>query len=98
MDPLLSVYPAYVEAAVAVLATAVDWWSSVDPKLQVSFGSFSRLSESLSVSRLASSADIRNTRFTISNSEERKGNRGEDRTTTTHQGSNSIGFLTFRAI
>lgn len=54
-----------MESAVAVLAAAVDWWPSVDAKLQVSFGAFRCLSESLSVGRLASSADIGNACFAI---------------------------------
>lgn len=58
-------YQAYMESAVAVLAAAVDWWASVDAELQVSFGAFRCLSESLSVGRLASSADIGNARFAI---------------------------------
>lgn len=65
IDPPFRMYPAYMESAVAVLAAAVDWWSSVDAKLQVPFGAFRCLSESLSVGRLASCADIGNASFAI---------------------------------
>ena len=47
-----------MESVLAVFAMAVDRWASVDAKFDVSFGSSSSLSEGLSVSRLASRADI----------------------------------------